>query len=81
MTLENLNIQRTSRLVSERPLLSRLEILRKQFAKAYEKWTPEEESLLGKSFQEGTDVADLARLLQRQPGAIESRLRRLGLIQ
>lgn len=58
----------------------RLARMRAQYPKAYEKWTEEDDSLLSQKFGEGMLMADLARLFQRQPSAIRSRLAKLGLI-
>lgn len=48
--------------------------LRKQFPRAYEAWTREEEERARKLQKEGFTPADIARTLGRQPGAIRSRL-------
>ncbi len=57
----------------------RFEDIRKQFPRAYEKWTPEEDDKLRRLLEKGADVNALAEALQRQPGAVTSRLRKLGL--
>jgi hypothetical protein len=58
----------------------RLARMRLQYPKAYEKWTGDEDNLLRQKFRPGVSVLELARLFQRHPGAIRSRLARLGLI-
>jgi hypothetical protein len=58
----------------------RLERIRAQYSKAYEKWTDEDDNLLTQKFGEGVSVVDLAKLFQRQPSAIRSRLAKLGLL-
>ena len=50
-----------------------------RYPKAYTKWTQEEEAILSKGFLQGKSIEELASILGRKPGAIESRLRRLGL--
>lgn len=57
----------------------RIKQIRQQYQRAYEKWTEEEDTLLRQKHDDGVGVQILSRLLQRQPGAIESRLRKLGL--
>lgn len=58
----------------------RVEELRNQYPKAYEKWTSAEDEHLKREHQAGASIAALAALLQRQPSAIQSRLRKLGLL-
>lgn len=53
--------------------------IRKQFPRAYEKWTKEEEELLKNYLAEGLSVKEIANLLERQLGAISSRMIKLGL--
>jgi hypothetical protein len=53
--------------------------VRKLYARAYEKWTREEDKNLENEFRKGYTVLKLAELFQRQPGAIRSRLNKLGL--
>ena len=58
----------------------RLVQIRTQYAKAYEKWTEEDDTLLTQKFGGGMSIAELSILLQRQPSAVRSRLAKLGLI-
>jgi hypothetical protein len=53
--------------------------LRLQYPKAYISWTAEEDELLRKRFGEGQTIRRLSEQFQRKPGAIRSRLRKLGL--
>jgi hypothetical protein len=46
--------------------------------RAYTKWTEEDEKLLKRKYSDGASIRELSKLLQRQPGAIRSRLRKLG---
>jgi hypothetical protein len=55
--------------------------IRKDYPKAYEKWTAAEDSELSRSCREGLSIHRLAERHQRNEGAIRSRLRKLGLIK
>ena len=59
--------------------ISRMDNIKKQYKKAYEKWTIEEEKILVNKFEHGLSTKEIAAILERQPGAINSRLRKLGL--
>lgn len=56
-----------------------LAAIRRDHPRAYERWTAEEEKRLLKLRDEGMTRREIARQLQRQPGAISSRLRKLEL--
>ncbi len=58
----------------------RLARIRAEYPKAYEKWTDEEDNSLKQKFGEGVTTEELARIFQRQPSAIRSRLTRLGMV-
>jgi flagellar motility protein MotE (MotC chaperone) len=68
-----------SRVSADISYQQRLDEIRQQYPRAYEKWTEEEDTHLRQAYQAGTEVKELAVLLQRQLGAVESRLRKLGL--
>jgi hypothetical protein len=57
----------------------RLEEIRQSHPHAYEKWDAEEDTRLTKLFQSGLPQKEIARILQRQFGAIQNRLAKLGL--
>ena len=59
----------------------KIENIRKEYSKAYETWTREEEEELKKYLIEGLSVKEIAELLERKPGAISSRINKLGLRQ
>lgn len=59
---------------------SRRARIRAEHARAYERWTQDEDSLLRLRFTQGTRIEELSRLFHRQPSGIRSRLARLGLI-
>ena len=56
-----------------------LEEIRNQHKRAYEPWTQEEDTILTENLAEGLNVKEIAELLERQPGAISSRIKKLGL--
>jgi hypothetical protein len=57
----------------------RLAEMRRKYTRAYEKWTTAEDDRLKDMNSTGVAVAQMARELQRQPSAIRSRLKKLGL--
>lgn len=58
-----------------------LDTIRQEHPKAYEKWTDEEDARLVTLFKQGDTILTIARLLQRQSGAIRSRLVKLGKVK
>ena len=54
--------------------------VRAEHARAYARWTTDEDSLLRLRFAEGASVEELSEALRRQPSGIRSRLVKLGLI-
>jgi len=54
--------------------------VREEFPRAFMPWKADEEARLVEQFKRGGKIADLARTHQRNPGAIRSRLLKLGLI-
>ena len=59
----------------------RLREVRGAHPRAYETWTEDEDARLRAEFAKGTNREELTVLFQRQPSAIKSRLRKLGLLQ
>ncbi len=57
----------------------RLRRIRATHPRAYEPWTKDEDLRLGSMFAARKTVGEIAATLQRQPGAIASRLAKLGL--
>jgi hypothetical protein len=51
--------------------------IRTTYPRAYETWTQEEEATLAELARSGVSVDEMARQLQRQPGAIRSRMVKL----
>jgi DNA-binding NarL/FixJ family response regulator len=60
---------------------SRFAEIRRRHPRAYEKWTPDEERQLQTLVLAGCTVAQIAGTLQRQRGAIRSRIMPLGLVE
>lgn len=54
--------------------------IRHEHPRAYEKWSAEEDSELSKLFRNGKSVKEIATVLNRQDGAIRSRLAKLNLV-
>ena len=57
----------------------RLAEIRSRYPRAYEPWSEAEDQDLTKMHREGVDAKEMASRLQRQPSAVKSRLKRLGL--
>lgn len=55
-----------------------VEEIRRKYPKAYTEWTKEEDSLLITEHTQGKTIDELAKDFQRKPGAIRSRLQKLG---
>lgn len=53
----------------------------RQFPSAYERWSADEDSKLRSEYARGMSTGAIAELHSRRPGAIRSRLRKLGLQQ
>ena len=56
-----------------------LKEIRKTHQRAYAKWTRKEEEILLSNLNDGLDVKEIAQILERKPGAISSRINKLGL--
>jgi len=54
--------------------------VREQYPRAYEKWRPAEDNQLTGLFHQRAGIEEMSRQLQRQPGAVNARLLKLGLI-
>jgi hypothetical protein len=54
--------------------------IRKKYPKAYEKWSEKEDKNLMAEYSRGKSIDELAENFQRKPGAIRSRLQKLGLL-
>jgi hypothetical protein len=55
--------------------------IRSKYPKAYEKWSENDDRLLEQEFRNVRDMIELSKIFKRQPGAVKSRLAKLGLIQ
>jgi hypothetical protein len=58
-----------------------LERIRRQYPKAYESWTQEEDARLKVEYGKGVSIQLLSPMFQRQPSAIRSRLRESGVVE
>lgn len=65
----------------QKPKSYSVEKFRQQFPKAYTKWTADDDMILRSKYDEGISIAELSIILQRKPGAIRSRLVKLGINQ
>lgn len=54
--------------------------IRSAHPRAYEKWSAEEERLLAQMVRSSLSITEIAGRLQRQTGAIRSRMLRLNLV-
>lgn len=57
-----------------------VEQIRREYPKAYTKWTEEEDVRLRNEYIQDRTTNELAEIFQRKPSAIRSRLRKLGLL-
>lgn len=53
--------------------------VRLKYPNAYEKWSEKQDNLLKENLLKGMTLTQLAKHLQRKPGAIRSRIKKLGL--
>lgn len=58
-----------------------IETIRQEYPKAYTLWPQEDDLELKKQFSNGKSVKELSMLFRRQPGGIQARLIKLGLIE
>ena len=58
----------------------RLEKIKENFTSAYESWSASEQQKLASLYYQKKSIDEIADVLARQPGAIRSRLRKMGLI-
>jgi len=83
ITVEGTDIRLESelKLTASNGKIVNLTELRKKYPRAYEKWDGAEDDNLRSLFEQGKKTNELAELLMRQPGAIISRLKTLGLFK
>jgi archaellum component FlaC len=75
-----INPQFGSGLNGDRPKTQN-EKIRQKYPRAYVKWSQDEDENLKKEYASCQEIGELAQRFQRQPGAIRSRLQKLGLIE
>jgi DNA helicase IV len=63
-----------------RPKSYSVEAVRERFHQAYAKWDTAEDQALKSEFGENLDINSIAKRHERKPGAIRSRLKKLGLL-
>ena len=54
--------------------------VRCEYPQAYQPWTAEDDHKLSVKYRQGLTVPELSELFQRKPSAIQSRLRKIGVI-
>ncbi len=75
-----IRIDSTIKITARRGQVVNLEQLREKYPRAYEKWDEVEEGKLLALFRQGKTFKEIAAALERNVGAIVSRLKRLDLI-
>ena len=75
-----IRIDSTIRITAHRGKVVDLEALREKYPRAYEKWDEAEDRRLLVLFRQGKTFKEIAAALERNVGAIVSRLKRLDLI-
>ncbi|MEK6893023.1 MAG: hypothetical protein AABX07_02375 [Nanoarchaeota archaeon] len=65
---------------SETDYHKRLRKIKENYLNAYELWKEEDDEKLKRLNSEDKAISEIAEILMRQPGAIRSRLKKLGLI-
>lgn len=58
----------------------RMERIKQRYPRAYAKWDEQEDAELARMHHDGVSVIEIAKHLQRQPSAINSRMAKLGLV-
>lgn len=58
--------------------INRMQQVRKKHPRAYEPWTDEEEAKILELEKQGLSTKEIAEAVQRQPGAISSRLSKIA---
>ena len=71
---------RSLELLTARSQGRRIEETRKTYPNAYREWTTEQEETLAELYKNGASRDELVKVLGRQPGGIETRLRTLDLL-
>ena len=74
-------VPKSSETGSEKRYRDRMKLLKDQYPRAYEPWNKAEEQRLRELHDQGFGINEIATELQRQPGAIRSRLDRLQLAE
>jgi hypothetical protein len=75
-----IRIDSTIRITARRGQVVNLEQLRRRYPRAYEKWDESEDRKLLALFRQGRTFKEIAATLERNVGAVVSRLKKLDLI-
>jgi hypothetical protein len=75
-----IRIDSTIRITARRGQVVNLEQLRRRYPRAYEKWDESEDRKLLALFRQGRTFGEIAATLERNVGAVVSRLKKLDLI-
>ena len=75
-----IRIDSTIRITAHRGQVVNLEEIREKYPRAYEKWDEAEDRRLLTLFKQGKTFKEISAILERNIGAIVSRLKRLNLI-
>jgi hypothetical protein len=59
----------------------RIKEIHEEYPNAYARWSLEQERQLRALFEAGNTIYEIAKTLERQPGAIRSRLMKMGLME
>lgn len=59
--------------------VNQIDLAKEKYSRAYERWTSQEEQWLREYLKEGLKIREIATLLERQPSAVSSRIRKLDL--
>ena len=76
-----IKMEGTIRITARSGKVVNLTEVRKTFPRAYEPWKPKEEQTLRELFDQGTPFTEIAEVLQRNVGAVISRLKKLELLK
>jgi len=76
LTRSLINFERTNTSQTQR-----IEAAKRQYANAFEPWKKKDEADLAMMYSEGKTTEEMSMHFQRQPGAIKTRIEKLGLIE
>lgn len=77
---DGIEVYHTINVTARSRKLINLSRLREKYPRAYAPWKTDEEARLIELYRAGACIARIAEIHERQPGAVRSRLQKLGLI-